>query len=222
MLHIPEGIQIRLCHRQKFLRLRRLADTVPHNKGKIRRRRVMFALIVRRIQSVGRDKMCILASNLFRLLVHLSGKRLHRPGNSLRDHHRRVVERFQHQRIQKIFHNKLLPLPDSQMHLWLPRRPRRRCHHLLHIPLLQRENTGHDLCGARHRQRYCLVLSIQDPSRIPVQKAGGFGIQILRRRLFRRNCLSVPQKHSLNRHHSSQQPCQQPFSHLFLFHFTPP
>ena len=128
------------------------------------------------IQPVRCNKMRILTADLFRFGIHQFRESLHRAADMLRDRHRGIIVGLQHQGIQQILQIKAVPFRYSQMHLGLGRRIGRNFHLILKISQLQRQNTGHDLCRARHGQRHIPLFSIQNTPGIGIHKHRSPGV----------------------------------------------
>ena len=89
---------------QKFLSGSGIRHAIGHDLCQIPGRGGVrpAAVVDHRVQAVWRDKISIEAADIPRFLVHHRREAFHAAAHRLRDHHRRIIVRLQHQRIQKI------------------------------------------------------------------------------------------------------------------------
>ncbi len=178
--HIRKIISLGPCNLQKPFLLRRIRHAVSHNPGQIRRRcGVHFSVFVHlRIQTVRGNKITVKTTDVTGLLIHHSRKLLHAAAHSLGDHHRRIVVGFQHQGIQQIPQPVFLPRLHKKLHFRHTCRIGRSLHNLIQVTIFQRENTGHNLRGAGHRQLILRILSVENPAGIRIHEDSRLGVEL--------------------------------------------
>ena len=143
---------------EELVFLRGIHDTVLHDPSQILRCSVMNSVLILRVQPVGRNKVCGSTSELFCFLVHHIRKALNAPSHMLRDRNGRIIVGLQHQRIEKIFQIKFLPVFHAQLYLRLGRGFLAHADRFVKISFLQRQDTGHDLGRACHGHLFPAVL----------------------------------------------------------------
>ena len=157
--HIGKMIILSACDLKEFILFWRFHDAVAHNRGQIPGRCRVGSSIIVSVKPVGRHKICILASDFLRLLVHQSCKCLHGACDSFRNHYCAVIVGLQHQGIQNILQIVLFFSPDPQPDFGLAGRIIGGRHDLSLFHILQGHYARHYLCRAGHRLCLVFILS---------------------------------------------------------------
>ena len=142
--------------------------------GKIPRGGVV-ALVV---QTVGIVEMRVGAAELIGPLVHHAYKIRHRARDMLRNDVARVVSRDDHHAVQQILQRHLLAhhqTGHAGILVQIGQRGFRDRHDVGQVPVLQRDQAGHDLGEARGIDPLVGVLLIDDTVRVEVDEQRGLG-----------------------------------------------
>ncbi len=102
----------------------------------------------------------------------------------LRDNHSRIVMGFQHQGVKQILQPEILAGVYVQLYLRHTGRIGAGRRIIVHMAVFQREDAGHNFCGACHGKYLAAVLFIEYAAGVRVHQNSGLGVQFKGRGAF--------------------------------------
>ena len=179
---ILELIFLRPGHFKKCFLFPGCHNTVLHDLCQVFCCCRMYAAFIFRIQSVWRNKMGVLTTDLCSFCIHFFCKFFYTSGNALCHSHSAVIMRFQHQGIQQVFDVEHFPFLHPKMYLRLGRSLIRYFYRLIRMfpQVFQRKDTRHNLRCTCHRTDHICILSIQYPAAVCIHQHCRSGIKFCR------------------------------------------